>query len=309
MSGAISWDFVEHATGGRQGVFHLPCPVCAPHRPAGYRQARKVLTIWRSEDDFASYNCVRCIPALKGWVKPDAEPDYSHRGKLRRALDDADRQARQAAQAARDAAEAQEKARRSAWAEFTFFSASDIAGTPPERYLQRRGVTPGDDLRFSPFAPLSYADQPRTMPGMIGAVRDDAGAIIGCHITYLDAEARKLDRKMFGRVAGGAIRLAPIGPDGHLAVAEGIETARSFQALYGTPTWAALSAPGIEAFALPPGLQRLVIAADADEHGRGLEAAQRLAKRAAEHCEVVIALPKVGDWADELLRRRERVAA
>ena len=141
---------------------------------------------------------------------------------------------------------------------------------------------------------------------MVGAVRSPAGPITGVHCTFLNPDGSKrinakgeTDRLIFGRVAGSAVRLAPIGEEGVLGLCEGIETALSFQALYGVPTWAALSAGGIEAFEPPAGLQRLVIAADNDPSARGLEAAQRLAKRASLHCEVHIALPgKPGDWND-----------
>jgi len=261
------------------------------------------MRLWCSEDDFASYHCARC--GLSGWSKPDDEPFPRTGG--RPASSDAQR-ARFAQRQEREDAEAKEKLRRSAWAEFTFLSAQGAAGTVVDRYLASRAITLGDDLRFSPWAPLTYGDTPPTMPGMIAAVRDVAGAIIGAHCTYISDQAQKTGRKCFGRVGGGAIRLAPIGQDGELAIAEGIETARSFSILYGVPCWSAISAPGIETFALPSDLQRLVIAADADANGRGLEAAQRLAKRACQSCEVQILMPKAGDWADELMRRGKLAA-
>ncbi|MCA6292309.1 toprim domain-containing protein, partial [Phenylobacterium sp.] len=68
-----------------------------------------------------------------------------------------------------------------------------------------------------------------------------------------------------------------------------------------TPTWAALSAGGLRAFVPPPGLQRLIIAADTDDHGEGLEAARALAERARSRVEVVIMpAPEGTDWNDQV---------
>ncbi len=37
---------------------------------------------------------------------------------------------------------------------------------------------------------------------------------------------------MLGAIPGGCVRLSPIGSDGHLGIAEGIETALSAQAIF-----------------------------------------------------------------------------
>ena len=47
-----------------------------------------------------------------------------------------------------------------------------------------------------------------------------------------------------------------------IAVAEGIETALSFQQETNIPTRAAISAPGMKAIMLPPEVRAVVIAAD-----------------------------------------------
>jgi Toprim domain-containing protein len=54
-----------------------------------------------------------------------------------------------------------------------------------------------------------------------------------------------------GSVADSAVRLFPIPSDGHLGVAEGIETALSAAAIFGIPTWAALSDDGVARWQWP----------------------------------------------------------
>lgn len=104
---------------------------------------------------------------------------------------------------------------------------------------------------------------------------------------------------MYGPVGGGAVRLAPIGLDGVLALAEGVETAAAFWALKGVPTWAALSTAGLQTFVLPAGVRRLLIGADNDDAGAGLRAARDLAERARRVCDVEVhPAPEGMDWAD-----------
>ena len=82
---------------------------------------------------------------------------------------------------------------------------------------------------------------------------------------------------MLGPVAGGSVRLSPIGDDGHLGIAEGIETALSAQAIFDMPTWAALSADGLRRWEWPHGVKRVTIFADAGD--AGTQAAADLAER------------------------------
>ena len=58
---------------------------------------------------------------------------------------------------------------------------------------------------------------------------------------------------MLGSVADAAVRLYAMPDDGHLGVAEGIETAIAAHDLFGTPVWAALSADGLARFRWPDG--------------------------------------------------------
>ncbi|MBP9756546.1 MAG: toprim domain-containing protein, partial [Phenylobacterium sp.] len=111
-------------------------------------------------------------------------------------------------------------------------------------------------------------------------------------------------RRMYGEMAGAVVQLAPLPDGGELAICEGIETALSYRDLTGTPTWAGLSTSGLRRFVPPPGLKRLVIAADGDD--AGIEAARDLAERASRRCDVVVIPAPAGtDWNDALKGERQ----
>ena len=86
---------------------------------------------------------------------------------------------------------------------------------------------------------------------------------------------------MLGPVAGGSVRLFPIGDDGHLGIAEGIETALAAQAIFGVPTWAALSADGLARWQWPDDIKRVTIFADAGDAGQQAAAGSPIGSTAA----------------------------
>lgn len=284
-------------TGGHLGRFNVPCPECGPDRRSPSSRRKPTMGLWAEEPDFIRYYCARC--GVKGWAKPDTgAPQPLRPGRLGRAFADAERRDRDL--------QAEKEARgKRAWAEFSFFCAKPPGGTIVETYLDRRGgLKPGLDTRFTEIGPRSYTDD-LGAPAMIVAVRDVEGVLTGAQVTHLTPAGDKIRRLTFGAVAGGAVRLSEIRADRILAVGEGVETCRSFEALFSIPTWACLSATGLEQFIPPPGLARLVIAADRDLSGRGLEAARHLAERACKACAVDISLPDCpGDWNDALTARR-----
>lgn len=185
-----------------------------------------------------------------------------------------------------------------------------IAGTPAEAYLWSRhlvvdGLT---DIAFHPAAPRSKdpASDLQPHPAMVALVRDVNRTPKALHVTFITPDGAgkafgSRSRLMFASVRGHAVQLGwP--SDGVLAVGEGIETCGAYATLRGTPCWPCLSTSGLGAFVVPPGVRKLIIAADGDKGGA--EAAQRLAERACKACDVLIdPAPNGEDWADVLGRQ------
>ena len=170
-------------------------------------------------------------------------------------------------------------------------------------------------IRFHPGAPLAYpwtafeGDKapPPPRPAMVAiATAPDGKSAAGLHITALQPNGSgkadlRAPRRMFGDLGGAVVQLAPLPADGVLAIAEGIETALAFRDLTGTPCWAALSTSGLRRFTPPRGLSRLIIAADSDDTGEGVEAARACAERASRICNAtVMPAPEGQDWNDVL---------
>jgi phage/plasmid primase-like uncharacterized protein len=180
-------------------------------------------------------------------------------------------------------------------------AAMPLAGTQAAAYLAGRGLAvPADaDLLFHPD--LTHWETKTGHPALVGQVRDRNGDVIGLHRTWLatdpDGSTRKapLDKakKMLGRVAGGAVRLAPLGDGDRLALSEGIETGlAAMTACPDLAVWATLSTSGLEQVELPPSARQILILADNDASGAGQRAADAAARRLrAQGREVAIALP------------------
>jgi putative DNA primase/helicase len=143
-------------------------------------------------------------------------------------------------------------------------------------------------------------------PAMLAMVSDPSGRPATIHKTYISADGNKapVDKvRMFcaGAVpAGGAVRLTP--PAEVLGIAEGIETAFAAAVLFGTPTWAALNAGGLEKFEPPAETKRLLIFGDNDVNGVGQRATYVLASRMSGRLNVEPRIPEQPgtDWNDVL---------
>ncbi len=182
--------------------------------------------------------------------------------------------------------------------------------SPVAKYLANRGyagpIPP--TLRYHPS--LKHKATGLTLPGMVAAVAIAPGTqVVAIHRTFLTFDGRKAPvsnaKAMLGPCGGGAVRLAAAGPA--LVISEGIETGLSVMLATGLPTWAALSAGGIEGLILPPLplAAEVTIAADNDPSGRGQAAADKAAARfTAEGRRVRICMPPTeGTDFNDVLRR------
>lgn len=218
----------------------------------------------------------------------------------------------------REEAERQERARKLAFCGDLWRETQPPEGTPVGTYLRDaraiRGAIPAA-IRFHPAAPLAYPwtvfevdkPPPPPRPAMVAiATAADGKSAAGVHVTALQPDGSgkaslRAPRRMFGDLGGAVVQLAPLPADGVLAIAEGIETALAFRDLTGTPCWAALSTSGLRRFTPPPGLSRLIIAADSDDSGDGVEAARFCAERASRICDAIVTpAPEGQDWNDVL---------
>ena len=172
------------------------------------------------------------------------------------------------------------------------------------------------DLLYHPD--LTHWETKTGYPALLGQVRDRGGEVIGLHRTYIVEDGNEVQKApvakpkmMLGRVAGGAVRLTPLGDGDRLALSEGIETAlAAMTACPDLPVWATLSTSGLEQVDLPPVTRRVLILADHDASGAGMRAADAAARRLrAQGRDVGIAMPpEEGRDVNDLLRDKGREA-
>lgn len=170
-----------------------------------------------------------------------------------------------------------------------------IAGTPAEAYLASRGVSyAGEALRWHPRCPFGKGERHGCLIGLVrNIVTNEPQAI---HRTAIDATGRKVDRKAYGPIGGGAVKLTDdVDVTKVIGIGEGIETALSIcelPDLGNMPVWSVLSANGIAAFPVLPGIESVWIAADNDASGTGQNAARSAGERMhAAGIETIILAP------------------
>jgi len=172
-------------------------------------------------------------------------------------------------------------------------------------YFRSRDITTSIPSHVIHFVPDCWHRSRVKAPAMVALVEHQVNGPVAVHRTWLKPDGTgKADldpnKMTLGPSDGAAIRLAPIGPNGELGVAEGVEDARSYMQLKGIPTWSALTAGGIERLILPPEARLIYIALDND--AVGLKAAQAAARRwLGEGRRVFFAKPPIGkDWNETL---------
>lgn len=187
------------------------------------------------------------------------------------------------------------------WREAAPLATSDSAAL----HLRRRAVRCGgaaEHLRFHPGAPVSvYRRGRRTRPALIARISAEDGRLSAVEITYLEPNGLQaadlaVSRKTVGVVPpGAAVRLSRVAPE--MLVGEGVITTLSAIDRFGLAGWALMSANNLAVWTPPPGVRRVLIAADRGAVGEG--AAGRLRHRlSAQGIEVKVALPDApfDDW-------------
>ena len=157
----------------------------------------------------------------------------------------------------------------------TWAKAGPDDGTIKE-YFTSRGLhldAVPDCLRVAP------SDNPKCGVKMIVARVSSPGEeqTVAVHRTYLDAEGKRTEKRMFGPCRGRGVWLAPPAPE--IIVGEGIETTLAAMVAMGIPGVAALSTSGMQTIEIPDTVKKVHILVDEDENRAGQKAAIALAER------------------------------
>jgi putative DNA primase/helicase len=188
------------------------------------------------------------------------------------------------------------------------------AGCPIE-YLRGRGITAVPDCVQLLPANDSMLLTGKRYPAMVVPIISAEGSLQGAQITWLDSTGRtKLAvsdgsaRRSYGELKGGHVPLGAFDPNKPVIVAEGVEDALSVVQVTGLPAIATLGAENMRTLPTPVGSE-VIIAADNDEKGTGIKAAEEFAERITIRSgrPVRIALPQRAegqskrDWNDALM--------
>ena len=183
-----------------------------------------------------------------------------------------------------------------------------IAGTDGETYLNSRGITqlPTGGVKFSTSE--HHTDEGRNYQALFAIASNEYSEAIQRHVTYLDGSKKadiERNKKMLSlQEYSGSIAVKLFPQRSTLGIAEGIETALSAHQLYKMPVWSTLNATIMKKFKAPAGVDTLVIYADNDKNGTGLNAAfecgnkNLLSKNDVRR--VIIKWPELPDFNDML---------
>lgn len=164
-----------------------------------------------------------------------------------------------------------------------------IKGTPGETYFQQeRGITLSDvpnygGLRWHPRCPWENGTTPCVVARFTDAITGEPRGI------WRRPPTKDIKPMSLGPMRGCVIRLWPDEDvTSGLVIGEGVETTLSAATRIAhrgallQPAWAATSAGNLQNFPVLPGIDALMVLADNDASGRGLQAAMRCATRWAE---------------------------
>jgi hypothetical protein len=201
-------------------------------------------------------------------------------------------------------AEAQKSQQHTAWARAIWRQARIAEGTLTAWYLEVRGI------KILPPSIRHHRNLRHTLsglwlPAMVACVQTVDGQFTAVHRTYLSPTEKgkaavSTPKRLLGPCAGGAVRLARIGPE--LILGEGIETTLSAMHATGMPGWACMSTSGLRSVLLPQEVREVIILEDSDKPGR--DAAAALAERLTGEGRMVRVArtpPGIKDFNDLLL--------
>lgn len=176
---------------------------------------------------------------------------------------------------------------------------------PVQAYLNKRLGYPWRSYAIREVMDCWEAGSQTRMPAMVACIRDPAGDLVNCHITYLTPSGEKVARRVMpGSLPDGCcIPLwSPRPADGVLGVAEGIETAMAAAARFKVPTVAAINANRLAVWEPPAGVKEVYVFGDNDESYTGQAAAYNLARKLVLKHNLIAHVtipPETGtDWAD-----------
>lgn len=150
-------------------------------------------------------------------------------------------------------------AERTAAALVLWNAATDPRGTPTERYLNTRGL----DLDVGGEV-LRWHGGIGAMLALFRDIRTDEPRAVSR--TFLDANARKIERRFFGPVGGCAIKLDPDDVVlGSLHIGEGVETCMAARQLGFRPSWALGSSGAVATFPVLSGVETLLLLREHDD--------------------------------------------
>lgn len=182
----------------------------------------------------------------------------------------------------------------------------DPRGTVVEAYLKSRSLeipdgVAGDVIRFR--RPFPYRG--RAAAGMVSLFRDiENNEPAAISVTFLDKDAVKLERRLFGPVSRAAIKLnANI--ESTLHVGEGIETSLAAVLSGFCPTWALGSAGGIAGLPVIDNIRKLHILGEVNDGGANERAAETCAARWSEggsRADIIVIEPLVGGDMNDVWR-------
>jgi putative DNA primase/helicase len=164
---------------------------------------------------------------------------------------------------------------------------------------------PPDLAHINHLQPRVTYEQMHRLPAMVAAIANPEGQHVATHRTFRAADGRgkanvSAPRKVAGKYGKGpTIRLSPTAPT--MGIAEGVETALSATRLFRIPVWSVICAYGIETFEPPPECRHLIVFADHDRHGKGLQAAEQLRGRLTIPVDIQMPDRPGTDWNDVLV--------